>query len=145
LREYHIRNHDVELKLQVESDLPPVALDEDQFKQILLNLLNNSIDALEGRPEKEIRIVALRRGDRVLMHFDDNGPGFADPNRVFDPFYTTKPVGKGTGLGLSICYGIVKEHGGEIQAANLERGGARVLLELPAGEGRAISHSSLIS
>jgi signal transduction histidine kinase len=50
---------------------------------------------------------------------------------VFDPFYTTKPVGKGTGLGLSICYGIVKEHGGDIHAENLEPSGARIVLELP--------------
>jgi two-component system, NtrC family, sensor kinase len=145
LREYHIRNHDVELKIQVESDLPPVALDEDQFKQILLNLLNNSIDALEGRNRKLIRIEALRRGNRVLLHFDDNGPGFSDPNRVFDPFYTTKPVGKGTGLGLSICYGIVKEHGGEIQAANLAQGGARVVLELPADTMPALAETPLVS
>lgn len=141
LREYHIRNHAVELKIHVESGLPLVAVDEDQFKQILLNLLNNSIDALEGQREKKIQIRASLRGDRVLLHFDDNGPGFRDPNRVFDPFYTTKPVGKGTGLGLSICYGIVKEHGGEIQAANLERGGARVILELPSGTTKALSES----
>ena len=145
LREYHIRNHDVELKIQVEPDLPPVALDEDQFKQILLNLLNNSIDALEGRTRKVIRIEALRHGNRVLLHFDDNGPGFRDPNRVFDPFYTTKPVGKGTGLGLSICYGIVKEHGGEIQASNLAHGGARVVLELPAGTMASIAETPLVS
>src|SRR6185437_10862702 len=131
LREYHIRNHDVELKIQVEPDLPPVALDEDQFKQILLNLLNNSIDALEGRTRKVIRIEALRHGNRVLLHFDDNGPGFRDPNRVFDPFYTTKPVGKGTGLGLSICYGIVKEHGGEILAQNSPPRGATFVITLP--------------
>ncbi|MFI5107033.1 MAG: sensor histidine kinase, partial [Terriglobales bacterium] len=90
-----------------------------------------SMDALESNRHKRIRIEAARRGDRVVMFFDDNGPGFTDPNRVFDPFYTTKPVGKGTGLGLSICYGIVKEHGGEIHAVNLEPGGARVALELP--------------
>jgi len=131
LREYHIRNNDVEVQLNVAADLPNVALDEDQFKQILLNLLNNSMDALETTREKRIRIEAARRGDRVVMFFDDSGPGFADPNRVFDPFYTTKPVGKGTGLGLSICYGIVKEHGGEVQAVNLEPRGARVALELP--------------
>jgi two-component system NtrC family sensor kinase len=145
LREYHIRNHDVELKIQVESDLPPVALDEDQFKQILLNLLNNSIDALEGQKRKLIRIEALRRGNRVLLHFDDNGPGFHDPNRVFDPFYTTKPVGKGTGLGLSICYGIVKEHGGEIHASNLAHGGARVVLELPAGAVPVLAETPVVS
>ncbi len=131
LREYHIRNNDVDIQMNVASDLPQVALDEDQFKQILLNLLNNSMDALESNRHKRIRIEAARRGDRVVMFFDDNGPGFADPNRVFDPFYTTKPVGKGTGLGLSICYGIVKEHGGEIHAMNLEPGGARIALELP--------------
>lgn len=143
LREYHIRHHEVELKVQVEPDLPLVAVDEDQFKQILLNLLNNSMDALEGQSDKKIHIRALRRGDRVLVHFDDNGPGFRDPNRVFDPFYTTKPVGKGTGLGLSICYGIVKEHGGEIQASNLEHGGARVILELPTGTTNAFSGSAV--
>src|ERR1041385_7037847 len=131
LREYHLRNHDVEVQLEIEPDLPPVALDEDQFKQILLNLLNNSIDALEGVDEKSIRIEAVRRDTRVVLRFDDSGPGFSDVNRVFDPFYTTKPVGKGTGLGLSICYGIVKEHGGEIYAANLEPKGARIILELP--------------
>jgi len=131
LREYHLRNHDVHVQVQIEPELPPVALDEDQFKQILLNLLNNSIDALEGVGEKSIRIEAVRRDSRVVLRFDDNGPGFSDTNRVFDTFYTTKPVGKGTGLGLSICYGIVKEHGGEIYAANLEPHGARVILELP--------------
>src|SRR5262249_27579011 len=131
LREYHLRNHDVDVQLQIEPHLPPIALDEDQFKQILLNLLNNSIDALEGCPDKSIRVEATRPGERVVVCFDDSGPGFSDMNRVFDPFYTTKPVGKGTGLGLSICYGIVKEHGGEISAANLESRGARIMLELP--------------
>ncbi len=131
LREFHTQANNVDVQVQVEPDLPEVAVDEDQFKQILLNLLNNSIDALEGAQEKRIRIEALRREGRVVVRFDDNGPGFSDVNRAFDPFYTTKPVGKGTGLGLSICYGIVKEHGGDIQAANLEPCGARVTLELP--------------
>jgi signal transduction histidine kinase len=134
LREYHIRNNDVEVKLQIEPDLPQVALDEDQFKQILLNLLNNAIDALEFVGQKRICIDAARHGDRVFVRFEDTGPGFADVNRAFDPFYTTKPVGKGTGLGLSICYGIVKEHGGEIYAVNTMPAGARVVLELPISE-----------
>jgi two-component system, NtrC family, sensor kinase len=131
LREYHTRGHNVDVQVEVDPGLPHVALDEDQFKQILLNLLNNSIDALEGVREKRIRIEAIRHEGRVIVRFDDNGPGFSDMNRAFDPFYTTKPVGKGTGLGLSICYGIVKEHGGDIQAANLQPCGARVTLELP--------------
>jgi two-component system NtrC family sensor kinase len=131
LREYHLHNNDIEVEVQIEAGLPHVALDEDQFKQILLNLLNNSIDALEGNSQKRIRIEASCTNGRVTLCFDDNGYGFTDLNRVFDPFYTTKPVGKGTGLGLSICYGIVKEHGGEIHAENLEPHGARISLELP--------------
>lgn len=131
LRDYHIRGHQVSVDVHVEPGLPQVAVDEDQFKQILINLLNNSIDALEGMREKRIRVEASRRGERVILCFDDSGPGFTNTSRAFDPFYTTKPVGKGTGLGLSICYGIVKEHGGDIQATNLDPHGARVTLELP--------------
>src|SRR6202012_1980269 len=131
LREYHFRNNDIEVQVQIEQNLPHIALDEDQFKQILLNLLNNSIDALEGNSSSRIRIEASYSNNIVNLLFDDNGPGFGDVNRVFDPFYTTKPVGKGTGLGLSICYGIVKEHGGEIHAENLEPRGARIALKLP--------------
>ena len=131
LREYHLRNQDIDVEVQVEPGLPHVALDEDQFKQILLNLLNNSIDALEGNKAKRIHVTASCSQGRMLLSFEDNGPGFSDVNRVFDPFFTTKPVGKGTGLGLSICYGIVKEHGGEIRAENLEPHGARIVLELP--------------
>ncbi len=146
LREYHLRNNDVEVQLEIEPNLPLVALDEDQFKQILLNLLNNSIDALEGSQYKRIRVEATRRGERVVLCFDDSGPGFTDTNRAFDPFYTTKPVGKGTGLGLSICYGIVKEHGGEISATNLEPNGARIMLELPLQASTlAIQPATLVS
>jgi len=77
---------------------------------------------------------------------EDSGPGFSDLNRALDPFYTTKPVGKGTGLGLSICYGIVKEHGGEVRLENMRPHGARVTIELPVAEGQpqvltAVAHA----
>ena len=144
LREYHIRSNGVAVQIEVEPQLPQVAVDEDQFKQILLNLLNNAIDALEGGREKRIHIHASRRDDRVVLHFDDTGPGFTEPHRVFDPFYTTKPVGKGTGLGLSICYGIVKEHGGEIHATNLQPRGARVALELPVHTAVALENVTTV-
>jgi signal transduction histidine kinase len=68
----------------------------------------------------------------VVVLFLDSGPGIKEPHRVFDPFYTTKPVGKGTGLGLSICFGIVQEHGGRILCYNRQEGGAAFRVELPA-------------
>ena len=70
---------------------------------------------------------------KVYVEFTDSGPGVQEASRVFDPFYTTKPVGKGTGLGLSICYGIVTEHGGTIRVRNLQHRGASFTIELPYG------------
>jgi two-component system NtrC family sensor kinase len=145
LSEYHLQENDVDVKVSVAPGLPQVTLDEDQFKQILLNLLNNSMDAMDGVRKKRICIEAFLHEDRVVVRFDDNGPGFADTSRVFDPFFTTKPVGKGTGLGLSICYGIVKEHGGEILASNLEPHGARIVLELPVQAGTRAAKAVSVS
>jgi two-component system, NtrC family, sensor kinase len=132
LREYYVRTRNLGVVVDIEPDLPRVAVDEDQFKQILLNLLNNAIDAVEsGAEPRRIVVRAFRRGTRANIEVEDSGPGFTDVNRAFDPFYTTKPVGKGTGLGLSICYGIIKEHEGEIRLENLQPKGARVTVELP--------------
>lgn len=131
LREYHLRKQGVEITSDVEPFLPPLAVGEDELKQVLLNLLSNAIDAIEDCREKNVRIHATREGDRVAFRIDDTGPGFVDLNRAFDPFYTTKPVGKGTGLGLSICYGIIRECGGDIHLSNRQPYGATVLVELP--------------
>jgi len=131
LREYHLRKLGILVELQIAADLPAIGIGEDELKQVLLNILNNSIDAVEESAKREIRIVASHQNGRAMIQFDDSGPGFADMNRAFDPFYTTKPVGKGTGLGLSICYGIAQECGGEISLANKQPYGATVYLELP--------------
>lgn len=131
LREYHLRKYGIEVETRIEPGLPPLAIGEDELKQIVLNLLNNAIDAVEESRERRIRIHAEKQGDRATLAFADTGPGFADLNRAFDPFYTTKPVGKGTGLGLSICYGIVRECGGEVQIANNNPYGATVRIEVP--------------
>jgi len=131
LREYHLRKLGIHLEIDIPPVVPPLAIGEDELKQILLNILNNAIDAVEDSAKRTIEIHALRRGDRVAIQFQDSGPGFSDANRAFDPFYTTKPVGKGTGLGLSICYGIARECGGEITLANRHPYGATVTIELP--------------
>jgi nitrogen-specific signal transduction histidine kinase len=138
LREYYTRRHSVRVVLDIAPDLPPLAVNEDEIKQILLNLFNNSSDALEGVPgSRQISIRAYSSGSRAVIEVEDSGPGFSNLNRALDPFYTTKPVGKGTGLGLSVCYGIVKERGGDLRIENVQPHGARVTIELPAADASA--------
>ncbi|MGA7336102.1 MAG: ATP-binding protein [Candidatus Sulfotelmatobacter sp.] len=138
LREYYTRRHSLRVVLDIAPDLPLLAVNEDEIKQILLNLFNNSSDALEGMPgSKQISIRAYRSGLRAVIEVEDSGPGFGNLNRALDPFYTTKPVGKGTGLGLSVCYGIVKERGGDLRIENVQPHGARVTIELPGAEAPA--------
>jgi CheY-like chemotaxis protein len=86
---------------------------------------------LEKGTEGDLWVRTGTEGARIFVDFEDSGTGVKDPTRVFDPFYTTKPVGKGTGLGLSICYGIITEHGGNIQVKNLPERGAAFRIELP--------------
>jgi two-component system NtrC family sensor kinase len=108
--------------------------DAHQLQQVFLNILNNAYDAVHevGRPAR-IEIMSTKAGNAVEVSFRDNGPGISNPDRIFDPFFTTKEVGKGTGLGLSICYGIVREHGGEILCHNNSDGqGATFVVRLPA-------------
>jgi two-component system, NtrC family, sensor kinase len=134
LREYHAKALNVDIAVEIDSSMR-LLVDEDEIKQILLNLLNNAIDAVElAREGKNIAVRAYRNGNKGIIEVDDNGPGFADLNKAMDPFYTTKEVGQGTGLGLSICYGIIKEHGGEIRLHNLQPQGARVAIELPLAD-----------
>jgi two-component system NtrC family sensor kinase len=140
LREYYTRTRNVRVELDIASDLPFLAIGEDEIKQILLNLFNNSSDALEGAAgSKQISIRAHRAGPRAVIEVEDSGPGFGNLNRALDPFYTTKPVGKGTGLGLSVCYGIVKERGGDLRIENVSPHGARVTIELPVADSPAQS------
>jgi len=134
LREYHIRKLQISVDTEIERLLPDVGIAEDQLKQVLLNLLSNAIDAVEESTEKAIRIAAWRQGGKIVILFEDSGPGFSDINRAFDPFFTTKPVGKGTGLGLSIVYGIARESGGDIHISNREPYGASVSVEIPVAQ-----------
>jgi len=87
---------------------------------------------MEGVEGGALTIKTMRNRGNVVVLFTDSGPGMKEPHRVFDPFYTTKPVGKGTGLGLSICFGIMQEHNGRIFCYNGQRGGAVFRVELPA-------------
>jgi two-component system sensor histidine kinase HupT/HoxJ len=105
-----------------------------QVHQVVMNLVQNAIDATDSQAAPCVTIRAGRDGETVWFTVADNGPGIPDEQllKVFDPFFTTKPVGQGTGLGLSISYGIVTEHGGRITAINRPEGGAEFRVELPA-------------
>lgn len=134
LRAYGAANEGVQVVEPRNAAIQPIIGDADQIQQVFLNILNNAYDAVrdQGRPGR-IDIRAADRDDFVEITVRDNGTGVADTERVFEPFYTTKEVGKGTGLGLSICYGIVREHGGEITCVNNSDGpGCTFLVRLPA-------------
>jgi PAS domain S-box-containing protein len=134
LRSYDFNSHGVEIIEHLDEGLPDVIGDAHQLQQVFLNILNNAYDAVHevGRPAR-IEIMSTKVGDAVEVSFCDNGYGISHPDKIFDPFFTTKEVGKGTGLGLSICYGIVKEHGGEILCHNNTDGqGATFIVRFPA-------------
>ncbi|MFZ1052121.1 MAG: PAS domain S-box protein [Candidatus Sulfotelmatobacter sp.] len=134
LRSYDFNSHGVDIVEHLDEDLPDVIGDAHQLQQVFLNILNNAYDAVHevGRPAR-IEIMTTKADNAVEVSFRDNGYGISHPDRIFDPFFTTKEVGKGTGLGLSICYGIVKEHGGEILCHNNTDGqGATFIVRFPA-------------
>jgi len=134
LRSYDFNSHGVDVVEHLDEELPEVMGDAHQLQQVFLNILNNAYDAVHevGRPAR-IEIMSTKAGDAVEVSFRDNGNGVEHPAKIFDPFFTTKEIGKGTGLGLSICYGILKEHGGEILCHNnIDRPGATFIVRLPA-------------
>jgi signal transduction histidine kinase len=126
------RSPKTRIELQLESVLPGVRGDGNQLMQVFFNIVNNAVDAMESNEGGVLTVKTLRDRGNVIVLFSDTGPGIKEPSRVFDPFYTTKPVGKGTGLGLSICFGIIQEHTGKIMCYNGQTGGAVFRVELPA-------------
>lgn len=147
LRDYDLKVGNITLERDFQAGLPAVLGDRHQLEQVFLNIVNNGLDAItedeenqKTARERRFRVRGFTEDNWVHLEFQDSGPGIKEPTRIFEPFYTTKSVGKGTGLGLSICYGIVKEHGGEISARNAEGGGAVIEVKLPSA-GRAVASS----
>ncbi len=132
LCEYQWKKAGISFELNFPPELPRIPINEGQFKMVFVNLFTNAAQAVEQAQEKKVVVEGNFEAKKIVLRFSDTGPGFSNLDRVFDPFYTTKPVGQGTGLGLSMCYGTVKEHNGKIYAQNLEPHGAAVTIELPA-------------
>jgi two-component system NtrC family sensor kinase len=129
------KHNKVTITTELEPDLPYVTLSPSEMQQVLLNLINNAIDAMDktgGTVHIATKISKLEK-DHIVITVQDNGPGIPEANlsRIFDPFFTTKPVGKGTGLGLSICYGIVQKMGGKIDVNSTLGQGTKFRIWIP--------------
>lgn len=130
-----LRSHSVEISTEMPQELPPVWGDPQQIEQVLINLLQNAVDAIEDKGR--IRITAEERqaeGRRfVLIAVEDSGRGIppADLSHIFEPFFTTKAQGKGTGLGLAICHRILRRHGGKIEVDSKPGRGSRFTVWFP--------------
>jgi signal transduction histidine kinase len=125
-----LRTANLQVETHLATNLPRILGDSNQLLQVCLHITNNALHAMEEKGGV-LKVSTRLERNLVMIEFSDNGPGMADPERVFDPFYTTRPVGQGAGLGLSVCYGIIQEHSGTISCKNRPEGGASFCIELP--------------
>lgn len=130
LTRFELQRHAVALETDL-AELPLVSADPNQLKQVVINLILNAVQAMDGKGTIILRTA--RHGDMVELAVGDTGPGISDElqESIFVPFFTTKPEGEGTGLGLYLCRIIIQEHGGEILAGNAPGGGAIFRVRLP--------------
>jgi len=140
LRGYELRVRGIDVRREYDDSLPDTMADAHQLQQVFLNLITNAEQAMEQREGHHHRLTVRtrRNSDSIRIEVEDTGAGIP-PNlieRIFNPFFTTKPTGSGTGLGLSISLGIVREHEGRIWAENPPQAGARFVVEIPVSEPR---------
>jgi signal transduction histidine kinase len=133
---YHLRNHKIEAVCDFAAELPTVQADRQQLRQVFLNLLTNACDAMPKGGKLDVRATPgfLENEEAVSIEFADTGEGISARNleKIWEPFFTTKPEGKGTGLGLAICRRIVEEPGGTIEIESPEGAGTTVRMLFPA-------------
>jgi signal transduction histidine kinase len=131
MHEVQVRGKNIRVEANLDLGLPRIWGNTNQLLQTFLHLTENAIDALNEVGGGSLLVSAKSENNEVVVQFSDSGPGMTDPQRVFDPFYTTKPIGKGTGLGLSATYGVVQDHQGQIACHNKPEGGAVFVVRFP--------------
>ena len=136
-----LRAANIQVRTEASEKVPKILGDSNQLLQVFLHIINNALQAMAEVGDTLTMSVRAEQ-NFVVVEFYDNGPGVKETSRVFDPFYTTRPVGQGTGLGLSACYGIIQEHGGKIVCNNRSSGGALFRIELPIASYQPQSSSS---
>jgi len=135
---HQFRKQKIRLETDLDGNMPEIRLDADRFKQVMVNLLMNAIQALDRAGV--IRVATRYHHEQKAVHIQvsDTGPGMnvETRNRIFDPFFSTKKTGESTGLGLSVSYGIIRDHGGDIQVHSEPGSGTAftIILPLDAGE-----------
>jgi signal transduction histidine kinase len=129
-----IDNKNVHVESRIAPGLPQIWGNVNQLFQCCVEIIGNATDALDEVGGGTFSVSILQEGDELVLEFSDSGPGIRDPQRIFDPFYTTKPVGKGMGLGLSVTYGVVQDHQGQITCENRPEGGAIFILRFPVAK-----------
>jgi signal transduction histidine kinase len=129
---FKLENRRISLTVESNGPLPRVLGNANQLLQAFLQIIENAVDALQEIGGGRLQVSLWRESNDLVIQFADSGPGLRDPERVFDPFYTTKPVGKGTGLGLSATYGVIQDHKGQITCYNRPEGGAAFEIRIPA-------------
>ncbi|MBL7181009.1 MAG: response regulator, partial [Desulfobacterales bacterium] len=134
LVQHEIKKNAVEVFRQFAADMPRTSADFHQIQQVLLNIVNNAVQAMAQQTRSCTLTIVSEFDDRsIRLRIRDNGPGIPRENlqKIFEPFFTTKAEGKGTGLGLSICYEIIQEHGGNIYVSSDPQSGSCFVIELP--------------
>jgi len=150
LRAYELRVRGIDVRREYDDSLPDTMADAHQLQQVFLNLITNAEQAMEqrdGHHHHRLTVRTRRTADAIRIEIEDTGAGIP-PNlieRIFNPFFTTKPTGSGTGLGLSISLGIVREHEGRIWAENGPQTGARFVVEVPVTEPRSSGEHATVA
>ena len=136
--EHQFEMNGIEIVADLNEELPNMTIDPEKIKQVFMNILMNAKDAIQGRGKITIKSDLNSRDNTVVITFSDTGCGIRSENlpHIFDPFFTTKPTGKGTGLGLSVSYGIIQDHGGNIEVESKVDEGTTFIVTLPAKDNR---------
>ncbi|MEM1060259.1 MAG: ATP-binding protein [Verrucomicrobiota bacterium] len=134
IKQYHLRVHHIRMEVERAAEPCPVRANPQQLQQVVLNLLNNAVQAIpEERDDGRIRLAVSRRGEQVVLTVEDNGVGICDEaqDQLFDPFFTTREVGQGRGLGLTVAHTILEQHGGGVTFHAVPGGGTQFVVHLP--------------
>jgi signal transduction histidine kinase len=149
---HQLKVHQIELKLELDGNIPPIMADHNRIEQVFINLVTNAIDAMDekaarqekGSVEKILTIKSFQENGYVTVTVADTGIGMTDEvkEKLFEPFFTTKKTGKGTGLGVSISYGIIKDYEGKIEVNTKVGVGTTFKVKFPAANGTAKEHNA---